>query len=77
MERQRLTLEVQRAQARQAEIVRRVQEIDAKAIRLHLFVEKRMDGIGLPSQLPALPPAQPLTIHQPIPEKMKRRALQY
>jgi len=77
MERHRLTLEMQRAEVRSAEVRRRMQEIDLKANRLQLFVEKR-DVSSIPaSGSAALGAAQPLMVHSAMPDKMKRRALQY
>jgi hypothetical protein len=77
MERQRLSLEMQRAEARRAEVLRRIDEIDRKATRLHAFVEKRASSMDLTFNQPLLAGAKPLTIHQAMPDKMKRRALQY
>jgi hypothetical protein len=47
VEKQRLTAEVQRAERRCAEILKRIRQIDTKALRLHNFVEKpSMDAIS-------------------------------
>ena len=77
MERHRLTLEMQRAEVRSAEVRRRMEEIDLKAARLHLFVEKRSVSAEVASGPAVLAAARPLMIHAAMPDKMKRRALQY
>ena len=76
-ERQRLKLEMQRAEHRGAEIRRRMDEIDATAQRLQKFVETRTGADALPVTPGALAPAAALTIHSQAPDNMKRRALRY
>ena len=74
MEKQRLVLEMQRAERRCAEIRGRVAEIDMKGFRLQRFVEKR-SGEGQASQAHIV--ASPLPIHSVPTDKLKRRRLSY
>lgn len=74
MEKQRLVLEMQRAERRCAEIRGRLTEIGRKGFRLQRFVEK-LNGEVHASQ--AQTDASPLRIHPPPTDKLKRRRLSY
>ncbi len=74
MEKQRLVLEMQRAERRCAEIRGRLIEIGKKRIRLQRFVEK-LNGEAHASR--AQTDASPLRIHSPPTDKLKRRRLSY
>jgi hypothetical protein len=71
MEKTRLTLEMQRAERRCADIRKRLTEIEAKKHRLHRFVEKPQ-GEG-----PISPPAEPFPVRTVPTDKLKRRRLSY
>lgn len=75
MEKQRLSLELKRAQTRCAEILTRTLEIEAKQGRLHRFVTQPVtDGL---KPLSVLSPVQPLpTFTAPV-DGLKRRQLSY
>ncbi len=75
MEKQRLMLEVQRAERRAGEISARLLEIHTKSLRLQTFVEKVS---APPGQSPAtMVPGTPLKIHSMPANKMKSRQLTY
>lgn len=71
LEKVRLTREMQRAERRCADILKRLAEIDAKAHRLHRFVEKPQ-GEGQSNTT-----AAPLPIYSAPADKLKRRRLSY
>ncbi|MEI6113000.1 MAG: hypothetical protein WCP99_00390 [Burkholderiales bacterium] len=75
MEKQRLVLEVQRAERRAGEIRARLLEINTKSLRLQKFVEK----VSAPPSLSptTLVPGTPLTVHTMPANKMKSRQLTY
>jgi len=75
MEKQRLVLEMQRAERRCAEIRERLTEIGKKGLRLQRFVEK-LNGEVQASQAQQTD-ASPLRIHTPPTDKLKRRLLSY
>ncbi|MCW2313333.1 hypothetical protein [Rhodoferax antarcticus] len=70
VEKLRLTGEVQRAERRCADIRKRIAEIDIKAQRLHLFVEK--PSMDAPDVVAAADPFPTHTLGQ-----VKRRRLSY
>lgn len=71
MEKQRLTIEMQRAERRSADIRKRISEIDTKSQRLHLFVEKpAMAAAGLAT-------ADPFPSHSVPQGTVKSRRLSY
>lgn len=74
MEKQRLMLEVQRAERRCAEIRGRMAEIDKKGFRLQRFVEK-LSGEVQASQAHTV--SSPLPIHSAPTDKLKRRRFSY
>ena len=74
MEKQRLSLEMQRAQRRCVEIQERLREIGNKAHRLQSFVEKPAVDTG-PEQ--PLTDAWPLPVYSPPTDTLKRRRLTY
>lgn len=74
MEKQRLVLEMQRAERRCAEIRGRITEIAMKGLRLQRFVEK-LNGDVQASQVQK--DASPLRIHSPPTDALKRRRLSY
>ena len=74
MEKQRLVLEMRRAERRCAEIRGRLTEIEAKQHRLQRFVEKPHGEAQAPH---ARTVASPLAIHLAPTDKLKRRRLSY
>jgi hypothetical protein len=73
MEKQRLVLEMQRAERRGAEIRARLIDMGKKALRLQRFVEK----LDVEMEVRASPAAaSPLQVHAPN-DKLKRRRLSY
>ena len=71
MEKQRLVLEMRRAERRCADIRKRLAEIEAKQHRLHRFVEKP-HGEGQSNTT-----AVPFPIYRAPADKLKRRRLSY
>lgn len=74
MEKQRLVLEMQRAERRCAEIRGRLTEIGNKGLRLQRFVERPNGEVQAPQ---TQTDASPLRIHSPPTGKLKRRRLSY
>ena len=74
MEKQRLVLEMRRAERRCAEIRGRLAEIEGKQHRLQRFVEKRSGEVQAPQ---AHTVSSPLPIHSAPTDKLKRRRLSY
>ena len=74
MEKQRLVLEMRRAERRCAEIRGRLAEIEGKQHRLQRFVEK-LNGEAQAPQAHTV--ASPLPIHSAPTDKLKRRRLSY
>ena len=74
MEKQRLVLEMRRAEQRCAEIRGRLAEMGKKGLRLQQFVEK-LNGEAQAPQARTV--ASPLPIHSAPADKLKRRRLSY